>query len=307
MVRGKHALPFQIYDRLFGWVPRLASAAVAATAGERADLLAYGFPPERVHVIPVGLDVDTLPAVPPRSTLTGRLLFVGRVGPDRRVEHLIRLLAIVARAIPSASLRVVGRIDPSVGSAGKGYVTFLLDLAQGLGVAERLEFVGEITGPALWDEYTTADVYVNMSVYENFGQAFLEAAAMELPLFSTSVGVAASLIVPGETGYFLDAANLENTAMNVIRVLQHPGLWRHMGRSAAAIARRDYSLAAVARAYMNLYRDLIQHPWPAMSDPLTRPGMRQAAPPPESEALVMNQDTMRESTSSAGVHERAGV
>jgi glycosyltransferase involved in cell wall biosynthesis len=157
---------------------RLGRLTVAVSAAVRDNLLAWGIPPERVRVIPNGLDLDALAfdaaaraevrrtsGIPAGAQVVGA---VGRLHPGKRFDALIRTVA------------------PGLGEGrhllvvGEGTERAALEaLADQLGVGRWVHLVGEQpVAPYL----SGMDVLVSMSRYETFGLVVLEALAAGLPV-----------------------------------------------------------------------------------------------------------------------------
>jgi len=196
--------PRRLYDAAIQrYVTAAADLVVASTTAEAAELHAYGFPAERIVVIPIGVDPAFLaerPGLPARDGL--RLLTVGRLSPRRNIEQLIAALAILRAWGLPARLRVVGPEVRLAAGEPAGYRRRLEQLAARLGVHDLVTFSGPRYGAELLEEYHAADIFVCATLYENFGQPIAEAAATGLPIVATPTGVALDL-PPGLSGQAL--------------------------------------------------------------------------------------------------------
>ncbi|MDP2696257.1 MAG: glycosyltransferase [bacterium] len=74
------------------------------------------------------------------------------------------------------------------------------DLAQELGVADKVEFLGHIAPDEIPKYLQQADIFVRPSRSEGLGSSFLEAMAAELPIIGTDVGGIKDFLVDQETG-----------------------------------------------------------------------------------------------------------
>lgn len=137
--------------------------------------------------------VSTLPILveaPPQDTYPrpdvfpeGKvILTVSRLAPEKRLHLVIDALA----KVPDATLVI----------AGEGPEKERLEArARNRGVFERVRFIG-------WQDelaplYAHADVFVQMSAYEGFGMALLEAALSECPIVATNAGIAGGELKDG--------------------------------------------------------------------------------------------------------------
>lgn len=119
------------------------------------------------------LTVDTAPFLKlNRQPEDGRLLYVGRISREKGLDLLVRALAQMKR---KCVLRVAGN---DVG----GEQANIEALAEGLGVADRIVWLGYREGEALWEEYRRAAVLAVPSRSDCFGLILVEAACAGLPV-----------------------------------------------------------------------------------------------------------------------------
>ena len=232
---------------------------IASTSDERAELVsAYGADPERIEVIPPGVDHamffpgDALAARRHLRLPLDRpvLLFVGRIQALKGIDLAIRALAQLhdQRAI----LVIVG--GPS-GAAGDAEVVRLRSLARELGVADRVRWEPPQPHGALADWYRAADVCFVPSRTESFGLVALEAAACGTPVIAANVGGLRSLIDHGHTGFLVDGRTGHEYAAAAERLLVDPVLAGEVGASAAARSGR-YTWSITAARLRRLYADV---------------------------------------------------
>ena len=104
----------------------------------------------------------------------------------------------------------------------------------------------------LFNWYSKGDIFVYPSLYENFGQPILEAAAAGLPIVSTSVGVAKEIIQDGETG-FLVAGDDQEIADRITQLADN-NLRMKMGNALKKKVRNLYGWQKIIDQYMDVYQ-----------------------------------------------------
>lgn len=141
---------------------------------------------------------------PPRNPGRFQLLCIGRFGRLKAQDLLITAFAKAFRGDPSVQLRL----------AGSGLMLpACRDLAGELGVAEQVDFLGDLDRDAVRRELLAADALVIPSYYETFGVVMIEALASGIPVIATRSGGPEGLIddtngllvPPGDPGLLADA------------------------------------------------------------------------------------------------------
>ncbi|HIO24278.1 MAG TPA: glycosyltransferase, partial [Nitrospinaceae bacterium] len=98
------------------------------------------------------------------------------------------------------------------------------------------------------------DIFVYPSLYENFGQPILEAAAAGLPIISTPVGVAQEIITENETGFLFNGKS-QDLADRITQLADH-NLRKKMGNAVRERARSLYGWEEIIDQYMDVYQSL---------------------------------------------------
>ncbi len=234
-----------------------ADVVICATEGEMEMLTGdYGADPERVTVVPCG--VDTLRFRPmKRDRVRCKLglpadepivLFVGRIEPLKGIDVAVRAIA----QLPTpARLLVVGGDGKDAGRKGE-----LLELASELGVERRVTFVDAIPHADLPLYYNAADVCVVPSYYESFGMVALEAMACGVPVVASRVGGLKETVIDGRTGYLVPWRCADSFAESLRLLLSDETLRRKMGREARAAAER-FRWSEVAAQVEEVYHELV--------------------------------------------------
>ncbi|HET9394048.1 MAG TPA: glycosyltransferase family 1 protein [Candidatus Rubrimentiphilum sp.] len=147
-----------------------ARAIVVDADFSRRELLAVlRVPPERVHVVYPGVapEFTNLHREPPGDVI----LVPGTVERRKNFEVLIRALPLIA---PRVRIISVGPFTP--------YRDECLQLAQSLGVRDRIEFHGYVSRAALVDLYAKCALVAVPSRYEGFGYAAAQALCGGVPV-----------------------------------------------------------------------------------------------------------------------------
>ncbi len=180
-----------------------------------------------------------------------QILFVGRIARVRRIELLLQ--AVGKLNIPY-HLTIAGGEEKTSSVTRAGYLNELKQLTKQLGLESEVTFTGKKTSEELKSLYQSADIFVYPSLYENFGQPLMEAAAHGLPLISTPVGVARDIIIEGETG-FLVKAKPEEIKDRIVS-LKEANVRLQMGHRIREEVKNRFDWGKIMGQYVSLYNSL---------------------------------------------------
>jgi rhamnosyl/mannosyltransferase len=177
------------------------------------------------------------------------VLCVGRLVSYKGVEFLIRALEGIRARLWIAG---TGPLEES-----------LKHLAQERGLADRIEFLGQVSDEDLVAYYHACDVFVLPSVTsaEMFGVVQLEAMACRKPVISTNLSTGVSWVNQhGKTGYVVPRRNAEELRKGIQLLLDNPRLREEMGEAGRWRVERHFTSTKMAEAMLEVYREMLQEP-----------------------------------------------
>jgi D-inositol-3-phosphate glycosyltransferase len=172
---------------------------------------------------------------------------------DLAIEALARLDRDLG-----ARLVVVGGAS---GSRGSNEDDRLHEIAFELGVAERVDFVGQQPHDRLPLYYQAADCLCVPSHSESFGLAALEAQACGLPVVGAHVGGLPDFVKDGRTGFLIGGRDPRVFADRLGELLADEDLRAAFGREARAES-ASFSWKKTAEAFLELYECLVREQFP---------------------------------------------
>jgi glycosyltransferase involved in cell wall biosynthesis len=92
---------------------------------------------------------------------------------------------------------------------------------------------------------------------EGLGVSLLQAAASGVPLIASGAGGIPEIIEDGVNGYLVPPRDPEALASAVVRLLEDPEKARSMGESGRRIVREKFSVEAMVRGNLGVYRELL--------------------------------------------------
>jgi glycosyltransferase involved in cell wall biosynthesis len=167
-------------------------------------------------------------------------LFVGRIIPEKRPEHLLAIWNAVREKFPTALLVMVG----------DGSELERLRVMQ----VEGVHFTDKLDGVQAYMQ--AADIFVLPSAREGLSNALLEAQASGLPVITTAIGAAPELIQDGANGLLINVDDVPALQAAVLRLLGDADL-RIKFFAAGHRSVSQYSLENTADRLADLYRELI--------------------------------------------------
>lgn len=227
---------------------RTVDRVIATCTDEVEELRALGLTPDRASIIPCGVDVDTFQPQPRCDGGPPRLLVIGRLVERKGVGNVIEALA----QLPGVHLDVAGGPSPDALSADPEVVR-LRALADGLGVGERVHFLGSVARPDVPALMCAADVVVAVPWYEPFGIVPVEAMACGRPVVGSAVGGLLDTVVPGVTGELVPPRRPDLVAAAVRDLLADPARRVAYGRAGQARAAETYQWRQVAADTEDVY------------------------------------------------------
>lgn len=188
------------WDLLHRDWPRVTQVIVSETRRrELAEL--YGISPERIRVIPNGVDpgqflkleAQTRQFVAQFNLLAAAPLLIlpVRITPRKNIELALRILAALQERSSTAALVVTGPLGPH-NPANREYFKDLLRLREDLGLVDSAHFLAEssteyLPDAVIADFYHLADALLLPSREEGFGIPILEAGLAGLPVFCADI------------------------------------------------------------------------------------------------------------------------
>jgi glycosyltransferase involved in cell wall biosynthesis len=252
------------------------------TEGIRARFPAIA---DRCHTVHNGVDTGRFcpkQDFTSQSDGTERLLYVGRLSPEKGVHVLIQAFKILAESRPRLRLDLVGAsnalhylylsLDPQdranasleayygVGLCNMVWRQLVLrdrsypaDLAAEAAGDDRIISYGGVLQTDTIDFYRRAAALVFPSVWnEPAGLPTFEAQACGTPVVSTYSGGIPEYVLHGQTGILVARGDAKELAMAISQVLDNPELARAMGEAGRQRAVERFSWDAVSRRLADL-------------------------------------------------------
>ncbi len=233
-------------NRVDRWV--CVSRSVAEFSATQA-----GLPPEKLVVIPNGIDLEKYPARQPADLrefgiAPGRrvVTFVGRLETQKGVEWLIETAPRWLKPLPDCDLLLVGD-GPLAGR--------LSQMTQTLGVADRVHF-------ARWradvpEILAASSLLVLPSVWEGMPNVVIEAMASRLPVVASAVEGVQELLGSEADGQTVRHGDSQVIIEKIVGILSNATLAAATGAANRRRAEGHFGISEMVRAYEELWDSLL--------------------------------------------------
>jgi glycosyltransferase involved in cell wall biosynthesis len=216
----------------------------------RQDFLdTYDFDSDRVHYLPNGVDLSLF-SPGDRKQARGRFnidaetpltVMAARFESVKNHETALAAFARVVSARPDARLIVAGQ-----GSRE----TWIRWQIRSLGIEDAVTMLSPVDNMA--DLYNAADIVLLSSLSEGLPRVLVEAGACERPCLTTDVGGCSEVVLDGETGYVVPAADPATLAKRWLELLNNPTKATAMGRLAGKHVRKHFSMERMVDCFQDL-------------------------------------------------------
>jgi len=212
--------------------------------GTRGDeiLASRGIPPEKIHFLPNGLNVEWRELKFDRSEVRFRygmkddaviVLFLARMVASKRPQDVVRAVARVHK-------NTEGEIQFVF--AGNGDEREACEaLARQLGVDHIVSFLGAVPHADVPAVMSAADLFVTTSDITNMAIPTCEALICGVPVVAYDVGATAKVVIPDETGVLVEDGKFNRLADAIAALINDAKKRRRLGQNARKFSRENFT------------------------------------------------------------------
>jgi glycosyltransferase involved in cell wall biosynthesis len=239
-----------------------ADAIVGPSRAIERELIAAGYPPDRVHRLANGVPIPEEPGVGRKAEARAALaaaspaldcpvsarlaVYTGRLDRAKGLGTLVAAWPAVLARFPDAQLWL----------AGEGpYGPDLREAIASRGLAGRVVLTGVFD--SVDELLVAADLFVLPSLEEGMSVALLEAMAAGLPIVASDIPGNRDVATDGREALLVPVEEPRALAAAVLRVFEEPDLATRLGIAARQSAVERFSLAAMADRYLELFDRLL--------------------------------------------------
>ena len=229
---------------------RLPRVLTVSESSKRDIAQDHGVPPERIHVVPVGVDPELFSPRPDVARVPGRLITTASA--DVTMKGLSFLLEAVAK------LRTERRLELTIIGRAKSDSAASRAISE-LGLADAVTFVSGVSDDRIVELYAEAELAVVPSLYEGFSLPAIEAMSCGVPLVATTGGALPEVAgTHGETCFLTEPGDAEALAAVLRDALDDPGARARVGEAARQRVINQWSWRHTAERTVEQYRATLE-------------------------------------------------
>lgn len=176
------------------------------------------------------------------------VVFASRLAKEKRIEILIRAIAIAKKTIPNITLALAGH-----GSAKEEFEA----LAKELGIQKNVVFTGTLSKPDLADLFGASEVFGVASTSETQCMVLLQAMATGLPAVGVNARALPEYITHNVTGLIVEVENPQTFADAIIELYNHPEKREAFGKAGQKTVQRFWA-EGIAKEWNTIFSDIIK-------------------------------------------------
>jgi glycosyltransferase involved in cell wall biosynthesis len=224
-----------------------------------------------------GVDIELFARPPGVRPTPKRILYVGRLAPEKGVHILLDAFRIVITQHPDAHLELIGpeRVLPRevlFPACNDQHVLALEPYFQTGAYAELLRakisqfpsgsisFLNQgVKFIELMPHYHSASIFAFSSVCEeSFGMPLIEAMASSTPVVATRGGAFPEIVEDGLSGLLVDRSNAQSLATAILQLLSNPDQREAMAEASFKRASLHFSWDRIAADLVEEYERLVR-------------------------------------------------
>ena len=230
---------YQFVERL---LEPLASQIICVSEYDRAIGLGVGMNPRRLMTIHNGMpDIPLYLRADPTAGSPVRIATVARVDSQKDYPTLLK----ACQPITDIHLDLIGD-GPQLAE--------MKDLAQSLGMADRVSFLGFRQDVA--NILAQAHIFTLISNWEGFPLSTLEAMRAGLPIVVSDVGGASEAIIEGETGYCVPRGDVLALRERLLALVTDPNLRHKIGQGSRQRYEAEFTFEHMFQQTFAVYKKL---------------------------------------------------
>jgi glycosyltransferase involved in cell wall biosynthesis len=250
---------FRLFLKIRNFILQKADAFSAVSAEIASEWTSNGVPPNKIHLIPNGVDTTRFtPANPEhKSFLREQLklpkdaiiaIYTGRLVSYKGLPLLLKVWDEICCKHKNAILLLAGTGGLDMHNCEADLREYVASAA----LEKEVIFLGAVQNVS--DYLQASDLFVFPTENEAFGVSVVEAMACALPVIATSVGGLKNIIAHKEDGILIQAGIARQLFEALDLMISDPALRLRLGQTARLRIVDRYSIQQITRAYISVFQ-----------------------------------------------------
>ncbi|MBR8832365.1 MAG: glycosyltransferase [Chlorogloea purpurea SAG 13.99] len=202
----------------------------------------------RLHIVHCGVEPKVFNMVTHEQN-SKRLLYVGRLAPEKGVPILLESMVTLKDQHPEAVLTLVG--DGS-------YRSQLETLSIELGIGDNVKFVGYKSGSEVREYLQQTDVFVLPSFAEGVPVVLMEAMAAGVPVVATGIAGVGELVEDRISGYLVRPGDTVSLTDGIVSLLNDAPLRSRMGAAGREKVETQFNIESEVDRLYSILKDCLR-------------------------------------------------
>ncbi len=214
-----------------------------------------GIPGAKMHVVPLGVNVDRFTPVPASGSAPFTIGFLGKIIPEKGLHLLCDAYRELRErgALEGCRVEVAGYLGPEF----TAYWQSIERQVKAWGLADEIRYRGELDLDHKVAFLQALDLYVVPAVYDDpKGIALLEAMACGVPVVAPRRGTYTELLERTGGGVLVEPENLAALEQTLEQLAGDRARLAELGQRATAGVREQYSTAEMTTRTLDVYERL---------------------------------------------------
>lgn len=202
------------------------NVVIAESKSTKSDLIKYGFSPKKIHIIPVGIEINSLKEIQSIEKYpVFTMLSLGTIRAMKRTHHHIKAFELAKKKIPELELIIAGEAD-------KNYQKKILKMIASSQYKEDIRYLGKVTKRKKIELLRKSHFIAVTSVKEGWGLVVTEAASQGTPAISYDVDGLKDSVLDGKTGIICKKNSPIILAKNIIKLYRNKTVYDKLQNNA---------------------------------------------------------------------------
>jgi glycosyltransferase involved in cell wall biosynthesis len=213
-------------------------------------------PAEKMHVVPIGINLQGFDTPKPESNRTFTVGFLGRIAPEKGLHLLAEAYKLMRDQIPTNGIRF--EAAGWMATECKSYLSDIQSRLDGWGLASEFAYRGVLDRAEKVNFLRGLSVMSVPATYdEPKGVSLLEAMACGVPLVQPRRGAFTEIVQKTSGGLLVEPDDAQSLAQGILKIYQDRKLAGELAANGARGVREHYSAAHMADRALEAYERVI--------------------------------------------------